>query len=80
MTKRKKVLRLPPELQKGIRIDFRDRDGKRRTERIRSVSKTTVTIVNVLGQKTRVRREQIIGYWQKKVKASPSNMIKLEEL
>ena len=79
MTKRKKRPQLPPEIEKGTRIQYRDRDGKVRTERIHAVGKTGVTTVNALRQRTRVKIEKIIGYWQKKVKASIKTMIKLKE-
>lgn len=78
MRKKKVQLQLPPEIQKGIRIQYLDREGKRRDERIHILGKTIVITVDALGEHHTVKQERIKGYWKPRVKASKKNMIKLE--
>lgn len=65
-----------PELHKGIRIQYVD-DSAVRSERIHSRHGNSITVINALKQKKRIKIEQVKGYWQPKVKARPENMIPL---
>lgn len=71
--------RILPELIKGIRIQFEDRDMKTRVETIYSRSGNTITVINVLKEKTRIELDRVTGYWQSRVKASPKNIISLRK-
>lgn len=66
-----------PELHKGIRIQFIDKDEKTRVERIHSRKGNKITVINNLKEKTRVKLDQVKGYWKPKVKAKPENMMSL---
>ncbi len=66
-----------PELQKGIRILYRDGDGAARAERIHTRKGNTLTVINALKQKTRITIDQVKGYWKPKVRANPKNLIPL---
>lgn len=75
---RKKKVELPPDIQKGIRVQYLDREGKQRAERIHIMGKTIVITIDGLRQHHTVKLERIKGYWKPRVKARPENMIKLE--
>ena len=68
-----------PELIKGIRVQFKDKDIKTRVETIYSRSGTTITVINALKEKTRIELDRVIGYWHPMVKASPENKIRLRK-
>lgn len=76
MTEEKKFHKLP-ELQKGIRIQYKDKDDKTRVERIHSRTGNTITAINSLKEKTRVKLDQVKGYWKPRVKAKYDNMFSL---
>ncbi len=66
-----------PELRTGIRVQYVDRDGALRAERIHSRNGNTVTVINALKGKKRIPIERIRGYWQPRVKATPDNLIRI---
>lgn len=66
-----------PELRKGIRVQYIDKDDKTRVERIHARTGNTITVINSLKEKTRVKLEKIKGYWKPKVKTNPGNLIPL---
>ena len=66
-----------PELQKGIQIKYIDKDDKTRVERIHSRTGNTITVINGLKEKTRVKLGQVKGYWKPRVKAKYDNMMSL---
>lgn len=74
-TTSRQKFRRHPELQKGIRIQYIDENGATRTERIHSRHGNTITVVDVLKRKKRIKIEHIEGYWKPRVKASPDNLI-----
>ncbi len=76
--KKEQTFRKFPELHKGIRIQFIDRDEKTRVETIHSRKGNTITVINYLMEKTRVKLDQVKGYWKPKVKAKPENMISIK--
>lgn len=67
-----------PKLEKGIRVQFTDRQGKTRAGRIKTRRGNTVTVITPLKTKSCVNVDNILGYWKPKVRASPENMTKLE--
>jgi hypothetical protein len=77
MRKKKAQPQLPPEIQKGIRIQYLDREGKLRAGRVHIRGKTIVITVDALKQHHDVKIERVKGYWKPKVRASPQNMIRL---
>lgn len=66
-----------PELVKGIRIRYIDKDDKTRVERIHSRTGNTITVINGLKEKTRIKLDRVKGYWKPKVKAKYDNMMSL---
>ncbi len=66
-----------PELVKGIRIQYIDKDDKTRVERIHSRTGNKITVINSLKEKTRVKLDQVKGYWKPRVKAKYDNMMSL---
>ncbi len=71
--------RASPELVKGIRVQYKDRDMKTRVETIYLRSGNTITVINVLKEKTRIELDSVTGYWQPRVRASPKNIISLRK-
>jgi len=76
MTEEKKFHKLP-ELLKGIRIQFIDKDDKTRVERIHSRTGNTITVTNASKEKTRLKLDHVKGYWKPRVMAKYDNMIPL---
>lgn len=80
MTKHRKF----PELTKGVRIEYKDKNEATRAGKILARTGNTLTVIigtkytKGLNSKYRIPVENVIGYWKNKVKASPANMIKLE--
>lgn len=68
-----------PELEDGIRVQYKDRNEATRQGYIYTRHGNLITIISALKNKERVDVRNIIGYWQKRVKASPSNMVKLKK-
>lgn len=68
-----------PELIKGIRVQYKDKDIKTRVETIYSRSGTTITVINALKEKSRIELDRVIGYWHPMVKASPNNIIRINK-
>lgn len=68
-----------PELIKGIRVQYKDKDIKTRVETISSRSGTTITVINALKEKKRIELDRVIGYWHPVVKASPNNIIRINK-
>jgi len=64
-----------PELVKGIRIQYSDRDSKTRTAVIHSRTGNFITVHDALKQRHRIRLSEVRGYWIPRVKSSPANMI-----
>lgn len=71
----KKILH--PELQEGLRVQFKDRNEATRHGRIVARQGNKITIETVLKIRERAHIERIIGFWKPKVKASPKNMERL---
>ncbi len=71
--------RTHPELIRGIRVQYRDRDSKTRAGRITKRTGNKLTIVNALKEKSRIDASAVIGYWRERVKASPQNLILLQQ-
>lgn len=71
------IHRAIPELVKGIRVQYQDKDMKTRVETIYSRSGNSITVINGLKLKTRVNLDSVTGYWQPRVKASPKYMVQL---
>lgn len=70
---------LYPELEEGIRVQYKDRNEATRQGRIVARRGNTLTVLGALKTRARVSIENITGYWQPKVKASPKNFIKLKK-
>lgn len=68
---------LHPELEEGIRVQFKDRNEATRQGRIITRQGNKVTVEAALKVRMRVPAENISGYWAPKVKASPKNLKKL---
>lgn len=71
--------RLLPELIKGIRILYIDKDMKTRVEIIYSRTGNIITATNALKEKTRIEVGSVIGYWPPKVRTLPKNLIRLKK-
>ncbi len=67
-----------PGLRPGIRVQYVDRDGASRSERMCSRNGNTITVRNALNVKKRIFIEKVRGYWKPRVKASLENLIKLQ--
>lgn len=65
-----------PDLVKGIRVRYRDKDEKSRVETIYLRSENTITVINILKEKTKIELDRVTGYWRPRVKASSANMIR----
>lgn len=70
---------LYPELEEGIRIQYKDRNEATRQGCIVARKGSTISVLGALKTKARVSIGNITGYWQPKVKASPKNFIKLKK-
>lgn len=69
------TFRKNPELVKGIRIQYADRDSKTRAAVITVRTGNFITVKDALKQKHRIKLSEVRGYWKPRVKASPKNMI-----
>lgn len=80
MNKRKGADTSPrPELIKGIRIQYINRDNATRSEVIHSRENNTIIVKDALGKKRKVTIDRIIGYWPEKVATISRNLIRLKE-
>lgn len=68
---------LYPELKEGIRVQYKDRNEATRQGRIVARHGNKITVLGALKIRARVSIENVQGYWQERVKASPKNYIKL---
>lgn len=75
-----------PEIQKGIRIQFMDKNEATRSGKILARKGNTLTViigyryVKILNKKYRISISNVIGYWNPKVKAIQKNLIRLKEV
>ncbi len=67
------------ELKPGIAIYFKDRDGKTRTEVVFDRMGENIKVKNALKKVTIVNVKNIIGYWDKGMKATRQTMMPLKK-
>jgi len=67
------------ELKPGVVIYFKDRAGKTRTEVVFDRTGENLKVRNALKKMTIVNVKNIIGYWDKDVKATRQNMINFKK-
>jgi hypothetical protein len=60
-------LMMPKENLVGKHIEFIDRDGKRRIEKVVRIKGKWITTKNVLGRRRRVRQEHVLGRMRPKL-------------
>ena len=77
MATEKSTPRKPPELQNGIRVQYQELGGAMRAGYITKRDGNFLTIKNALNERKRIKISQVKGYWKPRVKASPSNLVRI---
>lgn len=68
------------ELKPGIVVYFKDKAGKTRTEIISDRTGENIKVKNALKKQTVINIKNIIGYWERDMKATRQNMIMLRKV